>query len=156
MRSPLIRLSVLLLALLAVPVLHAQREKLPEEDLEIVQQKWPSAKKDSTGIRYIILREGTGLNPLPGETVAVLYKGSFLNGTTFDQSANPAKPFVFRVGREQVIQGWDYTLPQMKRGERRLLIVPPELAYGTRGQSGRIPRNATLVFEIELLEIKAD
>ncbi|MCX6945994.1 MAG: FKBP-type peptidyl-prolyl cis-trans isomerase [Opitutales bacterium] len=93
---------------------------------------------------------------LSGRGRARCYTGRLLNGTTFDNMSDPTQPFVFRVGRELVIQGWDYILPQMKRGERRLIIVPPELAYGTRGQPPRIPRNATLVFVIELLDIKHD
>ena len=154
MRSFLCRLGLLSLALLAVPAARAQREKLPPEDLEIVEQNWPNARKASTGIRYIIQQTGEGPSPVPGDLVAVLYTGRLLNGTTFDSSADPTRPFTFRVGRELVIQGWDYIIQQMKRGERRLVIIPPELGYGTRGQPPRIPRNATLVFVIELVDIK--
>ncbi len=156
MRIPCCRSVLFLLGLLLVPALHAQREKLPPADLEFVEQTWPTAKSTNTGIRYIIERAGQGAMPVPGDLVSVLYTGRLLNGTTFDNMSDPTQPFVFRVGRELVIQGWDYILPQMKRGERRLIIVPPELAYGTRGQPPRIPRNATLVFVIELLDIKHD
>jgi FKBP-type peptidyl-prolyl cis-trans isomerase len=156
MRLPLLRFGLFLTVMIAAPWLHAQREKLPEEDLEIVEQKWPDAKKTTTGIRYIVLREGHGAIPVPGNRVAVIYTGRLLDGTVFDQSLDPDRPFIFRMGRQVVIQGWDYILEQMRVGEKRLVIVPPELAYGTHGMPPRIPRNATLVFTMELLEIKPD
>ena len=156
-KSPLkFFLSLLLIVLLAAPALRAQREKLPPEDLEFVEKTWPEAKKTNTGIRYLILREGHDDMPKAGDKVDVLYVGRLLNGTVFDQSVDREHPFSFRVGREMVIQGWDQILPMMKRGEKRLVIIPPELAYGTRGSPPQIPRDATLVFEIELLVIKRD
>jgi FKBP-type peptidyl-prolyl cis-trans isomerase len=144
------------LAWCATPALHAQREKLPPEDLEIVEKNWPAAKKTTTGIRYVILREGEGESPKPGDKVNVLYVGQLLNGKTFDEAKDPTQPFTFRIRREAVIEGWDQVLQLMKRGEKRLVIVPPELAYGTRGQPPKIGRNATLVFEIELLSFGKD
>lgn len=137
---------------IAAPALHAQREKLPPEDLEFVEKTWPEAKKTNTGIRYIILREGEGATPKPGDKVSVLYVGRLLDGKIFDQAQEKDNAFTFRVRREQVIEGWEQTLQLMKKGEKRLVIIPPELAYGTRGQPPKIPRRATLVFEIELLE----
>jgi FKBP-type peptidyl-prolyl cis-trans isomerase len=139
------------LALSLAPALHAQREKLPPDDLEYVEKTWPQAKKTMTGIRYIIQKEGEGQSPKPGDKVNVLYVGRLLDGKIFDQSQDPAQPFSFRVRREAVIEGWDQILQLMKKGEKRLVIIPPELAYGTRGQPPKIGRNATLVFEIELL-----
>jgi FKBP-type peptidyl-prolyl cis-trans isomerase len=142
--------------LLGTPILRAQREKLPPEDLEYVQKNWPEAKKTNTGIRYIILREGNGPVPKPGDKVAMLYVGRLLDGRIFDQTPDTEHPFVFRVRRDQVIEGWDQILQLMKVGEKRLVIIPPELAYGTRGQPPKIGRNATLVFEMELMEIRKD
>lgn len=138
------------------PGLPAQREKLPPEDLEFVEKTWPEAKKTHTGIRYIVLREGEGATPKPGDKVNVLYIGRLLNGKVFDQATEPEKPFTFRIRRDMVIEGWDQVLQLMKKGEKRLVIVPPELAYGTRGQPPRIGRNQTLVFEIELLSFGKD
>ena len=144
-------------AVVASPALQAQREKLPPADLEFVEKTWPSAKKTTTGIRYIIMREGQGAEtPKPGDKVNVLYVGRLLDGKVFDQATEPDKPFTFRVRRESVIEGWDQVLQLMKRGEKRLVIIPPELAYGTRGQPPKIGRNATLVFEIELLSFGKD
>jgi FKBP-type peptidyl-prolyl cis-trans isomerase len=140
----------------AAPVLHAQREKLPAEDVEIVAKEFPQAKKTPTGLRYIVLQEGQGPIPKPGAKVAVTYVGRLLNGKVFNQMDDKANPFVFRIRRGEVIEGWDQILQLMKAGEKRLVIIPPEMAYGTRGRPPDIPRSATLVFEIELLEIKPD
>ena len=149
-------LLVGLTTLLASPALHAQREKLPPADLEYVEKTWPEAKKTQTGIRYIMLREGEGVSPKPGDKVNVLYVGRLLDGKIFDQATDPAQPFTFRVRRDQVIEGWDQILQLMKKGEKRLVIIPPEMGYGTRGQPPKIGRNATLVFEIELLSFGKD
>ena len=142
--------------LVAPVALHAQREKLPPDDLAFVEKTWPEAKKTGAGIRYIILQEGKGETGKPGDKAAVLYIGRLLNGTIFDQATEHDKPFAFRVGRGAVIEGWDSILQLMKPGEKRLVIIPPELAYGTRGQPPKIPRGATLVFEMEVLEFKRD
>ncbi len=147
---------LIMLAVVVAPALRAQREKLPPDDLDFVQKTWPDAKKTSTGIRYIILQAGHDEAPKTGDKLDVLYVGRLLNGTVFDQTADREHPFSFRVGRQMVIDGWDQILTQMKRGEKRLVIIPPELAYGTRGQPPKIPRDATLVFEIELLDFKHD
>jgi FKBP-type peptidyl-prolyl cis-trans isomerase len=149
-------LSVALLVSFVAPAMHAQREKLPPEDLEYVEKPWPEAKKTTTGIRYIIMKEGTGGMPKPGDKVYVLYVVRLLNGKIFDEATDPKQPFTFRVRREAVIEGWDQILQLMKLGEKRLVIIPPELAYGTRGQPPKIGRNQTLVFEMELLSFGKD
>ncbi len=151
-----VRLLCLGLMFIAPLALRAQREKLPPEDLEFVEKTWPEAKKTSTGIRYIVLQEGKGEVGKPGDRAAVLYIGRLLNGTEFDRNLDREHPFSFRVARGQVIEGWEQILQQMKPGEKRLVIIPPELGYGTRGQPPKIPRTATLVFEMEVLEFKKD
>ncbi|KXU36830.1 hypothetical protein AXK11_03280 [Cephaloticoccus primus] len=145
--------SLLLLACLALAPLHlhAQREKLPPEDLEWVEQNFPDAKISNTGIRYVVVEEGSGQTARRGQMVSVLYIGRFINGDTFDQTIDAEKPFKFRLGRGQVIQGWDQIIQLMRPGDKWLVIIPPELAYGTRGQSPKIPPNTTLVFTIQLL-----
>jgi FKBP-type peptidyl-prolyl cis-trans isomerase len=144
------------LSLCATPALQAQREKIPPDDLEFVEKTWPEAKKTMTGIRYVIMREGEGPTPKPGDKVNVLYVGRLLNGKVFDQNSDANQPFTFRIRRDMVIEGWDQILQLMKKGEKRLVIIPPELGYGTRGQPPKIGRNATLVFEIELLSFGKD
>ncbi len=130
--------------------LQAQREKLPPEDLAWVEQNFPNAKKTNTGIRYDILASGSGEKAKSGDMVSVLYVGRLLNGQTFDQVNDREKPFRFRLGRGHVIQGWDQVLQLMRPGDKWVVIIPSELAYGSRG-TGRIPRDATLVFMMELL-----
>jgi FKBP-type peptidyl-prolyl cis-trans isomerase len=152
----LVKFGVVLITLFASSALHAQREKLPPADLEFVEKTWPEAKKTTTGIRYVIMREGEGDRPKPGDKVNVLYVGRLLDGKVFDQATDATQPFTFRINRDAVIQGWDQVLQLMKRGEKRLVVIPPELAYGTRGQPPKIGRNQTLVFEIELLSFSKD
>jgi len=151
------RLLFLCLALLSLglsPRAHAQRERFPFEDLEVIEKRWPNARKTSTSMRYIVLKEGdkSGPTPAPGMFVTVLYKGMLLDGKVFDERLNPKDPFKPRIGRDQLIAGWDQALQLMHRGEKWLLIVPYELGYGTRGRPPEIPSRATLVFEMELLD----
>ena len=138
--------------------LLAQREKLPPEDLEFVEKKWPETKRTYTGLRYIVLKqpEKDAGSPVPGMVVSVLYKGMLLDGTVFDESPDATHPLKARVGRGELIDGWDEALKKMRKGEKWLLIVPPELAYGARGKPPSIPRRATLVFEMELLDFGKD
>lgn len=143
---------LLCFGLLALPgTLLAQREKLPPEDLEIVEKTWPDAKRTATGLRTLVLKPGQGPTPKKGDLVSVVYTGKLLNGTVFDEALDPAKPFVVRIGRGQVIDAWEEGLQLLTVGERRLLIVPHELGYGTRGSPPKIPRRATLLFEVELI-----
>ena len=143
-----------LLGLGAAP-LHAQREKLPMEDVEFVEKKWPTAKRTFTGLRYVILKPGDVSGPMPekGNEVSVHYKGMLLDGTIFDQS-QPGQPLTMRIGRGNLIEGWEQALQRMHKGEKWILIVPPEMAYGARGKPPTIKRNATLVFEMELVDFK--
>lgn len=149
------RFSLVLLLCLSPFVAHAQREKLPEKDLEWVEKTYPNAKKTNTGIRYVVEKTGAGETAKPGNIVAVYYIGRLTNGETFDQVQEPEKPFTFRLGRNQVIQGWDQILKLMRPGDKWTVIIPPELAYGSRG-SPHIPRDSTLVFVMELLSVKTD
>ncbi|OGG40820.1 hypothetical protein A3A21_01090 [Candidatus Jorgensenbacteria bacterium RIFCSPLOWO2_01_FULL_45_25b] len=98
--------------------------------------------------------EGTGKAVVNGNTVVVHYTGTLENGTVFDSSLKRNTPFSFRVGGGEVIRGWEEGLLGMKVGGKRTLVIPSALAYGERGAGGAIPPNATLTFEIELLEIK--
>jgi FKBP-type peptidyl-prolyl cis-trans isomerase len=143
----------LAVSLIFVQSMRAQREKLSWDDRIAVENAWPDAIKTSTGLRYVILKEGTGdAKPQPGDIAAVLYQGRLLGGHVFGSATDRSKPFVVRVGREELIAAWEQTIKQMKRGEKRLIIAPYELAYGTVGDPPRVPRCSTLVFEIELLD----
>ena len=107
-----------------------------------------------TGMKYEILKEGTGASPKRGDSVTVQYTGWLEDGTKFDSSVDRNEPFTFKLGVGQVIQGWDDGVATMKVGGKTKFFVPPELGYGKRGAGGIIPPNATLIFEVELLAIR--
>ncbi|MFW9817553.1 MAG: FKBP-type peptidyl-prolyl cis-trans isomerase [Candidatus Thorarchaeota archaeon] len=99
--------------------------------------------------------EGTGSSPVHGQTVVVHYTGWLTNGKKFDSSVDRDEPFEFQIGVGQVIEGWDEGVLSMKVGGKRKLTIPPELAYGDSDVGeGLIPANSTLVFEVELLDLK--
>ena len=106
-----------------------------------------------SGLKTILHKDGSGATPTPGQTVVVHYKGFLGDGTQFDSSHDRGQPFSFAIGSGNVIKGWDEGLSYMKVGEKRTLIIPPELGYGEPGR-GPIPPNSTLVFEVELVDIK--
>jgi FKBP-type peptidyl-prolyl cis-trans isomerase len=116
-------------------------------------------KKTDSGLEYRDIKEGTGASPKQGQTCVVHYTGWLWDGAAkgrkFDSSVDSSKPLSFPVGVKRVIAGWDEGVATMKVGGKRELLVPPALGYGARGAGGGvIPPNATLLFEVELLEVK--
>merc|ERR1712038_41617 len=101
-----------------------------------------------------ILKEGTGNTPKPGDTVIAHYTGTLENGQEFDCSRKRGVPLYFPIGERRVIPCWDQLILKMQVGERAVLTCPPEYAYGSRGAGGVIPPNATLKFDVELVDIK--
>jgi peptidylprolyl isomerase len=108
----------------------------------------------ASGLEYDDEVEGAGASPQKGQTAVVHYTGWLTNGTKFDSSRDRGQPFSFKVGQGQVIAGWDEGVATMKVGGRRKLTIPSNLGYGPRGAGGVIPPNATLVFDVELLEVR--
>jgi len=126
-----------------------------DADLALINKKYPDALQSPSGIKYVIQKKGTGNKPAAGKTVQVNYRGMFLSGQVFDSSETRGRPFEFIVGVGQVIKGWEETVMDMQVGEKRLAVIPPELAYGERGAgNGFIPPNSFLVFEMELIGVK--
>jgi FKBP-type peptidyl-prolyl cis-trans isomerase FkpA len=106
------------------------------------------------GLKFTDDQVGTGAEALAGKTVSVHYTGWLTDGTKFDSSKDRGQPFSFPLGAGRVIKGWDEGVAGMKVGGKRTLVIPPDLGYGARGAPGAIPPNATLKFEVELLDVK--
>ena len=116
----------------------------------------PKTIETASGLKYQVLKKGTGTTkPTKGQTVQVNYTGTLKKtGEKFDSSYDRGQTFDFKLGQGAVIKGWDEALADMTVGERRLLTIPPKLAYGANGQPPKIPPNATLVFDVTLENIK--
>jgi len=124
-------------------------------DIAQINAKYPNATQTPSGVWYTIEKRGSGNKPDRGKTVQVNYKGSFLSGQVFDSSDMQGKPIEFPAGVGSVIKGWDEMVLDMQKGEKRVVVIPPELAYGERGVgNGVIPPNSFLVFEMELVGVK--
>jgi FKBP-type peptidyl-prolyl cis-trans isomerase FkpA len=108
----------------------------------------------ASGLQIEELVVGSGNAATAGQKVSVHYTGWLTNGTKFDSSKDRGEPFIFPLGKGHVIRGWDEGVAGMKVGGKRKLTIPPQLGYGARGAGGVIPPNATLVFEVELLDVK--
>ena len=106
----------------------------------------------ASGLQYKVITAGTGKKPSSSSKVLVHYRGTLIDGTEFDSSYARGEPVEFGVG--QVIKGWQETLPLMAAGSKWQIVVPSDLAYGQRGAGGSIGPNSTLLFDIELIEIK--
>ncbi len=144
----IILIAVLLLIATGVVYYFGFYQKQKSEPLPETQNQMTELLKIET------LKEGTGTAIVNGDTAVVHYTGTLLNGMKFDSSVDRGQPFSFKLGEGMVIAGWEQGVLGMKAGEKRKLTIAPELGYGARGAGGVIPPNATLIFEVELLEIK--
>ncbi len=123
-------------------------------DEQAIKEMWPNAVKTASGLMYVVTKEGQGAKPAKGNMVKAHYNGTLINGKKFDSSIDRGQPFEFRVGMHQVIAGWDEAFLDMKKGEKRTLIIPANLGYGDAGAPPVIPPKATLIFEVELIDFK--
>jgi peptidylprolyl isomerase len=128
-----------------------EKAAMAEEENKINEQ-WPNAITTPSGLKYVVIQEGTGdETPGKGTLVKAHYSGKLLDGMKFDSSYDRGQPIEFPVGTGRVIKGWDEAFLSMKRGEKRILIIPPDLGYGPSGR-GPIPPNAVMVFDVELVD----
>lgn len=107
-----------------------------------------------SGLKYTDEVVGNGPSPRPGQTAVVHYTGTLTNGTKFDSSRDKGQPYSFVYGQTPMIKGWDEGLSTMKVGGRRRLVIPPALGYGPAGRPPQIPGGSTLLFDLELLDVK--
>jgi peptidylprolyl isomerase len=127
-----------------------ERKKMEAANEELIKK----ATATPSGLKYIITKPGTGPKPSAGDSVKVHYAGRLMDGKEFDNSYKRGEPIAFKVGTGMVIPGWDEGIMLMQKGEKRTLIIPPNLGYGERGAGGVIPPNATLIFDVELVDFK--
>ncbi len=111
-------------------------------------------EKTESGLRYQFIQKGEGKQAEAGKTVSVHYEGSLENGKVFDSSYARKKPIEFRLGQGQVIEGWDEGIALLKVGDKARFVIPSDLGYGPAGAGGVIPPNATLIFDVELMDVK--
>jgi peptidylprolyl isomerase len=157
MRLVRVATTLALAAALAVGCEHAPEKAGTDTGAAGEKKASPMAENLETtpsGLQYSDIKVGTGASPKVGQTAVVHYTGTLMDGKKFDSSKDRGQPFQFALGRGQVIKGWDEGVATMKVGGIRKLVIPPDLAYGSRGAGGVIPPNATLNFEVELLEIR--
>jgi len=130
-----------------------QKKIIAKFETEMLK-KYPDAIKTRSGLMYVLQEKGSGETPENGAKVKVHYTGKFTDGKVFDSSVERGTPIEFSVGRGQVIKGWDQAIVTMKKGEKRILLIPYWLAYGKHGYPGAIPPESHLVFDVELIDFK--
>lgn len=134
----------------------SKEERLAEEKRkqeEALKKLTDGLDRTESGLWYKILEKGNGDKAQKGNTVSVHYEGMLTDGSVFDSSYKRNQPIDFRLGAGQVIPGWEEGIELMNTGDKARLVIPPQLAYGSRGAGGVIPPNATLVFDVELVKI---
>ncbi len=158
--------SVLIIIALIALVVYTQshRETMPESTNTTTTTQssnttpmQPTETTTADGLKITIVKEGTGAGAVNGNSVSVNYTGMLTDGKVFDSNVDPkfghVEPFTFTLGTHMVIAGWEEGVLGMKVGEKRHLVIPASLGYGSRGAGGLIPPNATLEFDVEVLSI---
>lgn len=135
----------------AAKLREEQARKQAEQELDEIAAGFD---KTDSGLRYKIIQEGDGVKAEKGKTVSVHYKGMLPNGKVFDSSYSRNQPIDFQLGVGQVIAGWDEGIALLKVGDKARMVIPSHIAYGSAGAGGVIPPDATLVFDVELVDVK--
>ncbi len=134
---------------------RAKREAKVKEEAEAKMEKLAAGfEKTESGLRYKMIQKGNGKKAENGKTVSVHYTGQLEDGKVFDSSYPRKKPIEFPLGRGNVIEGWDEGIALLQVGDKARFVIPSHLGYGSRGAGGAIPPNATLIFDVELMDVK--
>ena len=129
----------------------AEQKRMAEEAMEKLAAGF---NKTESGLRYQMIQKGNGTQAEKGKTVSVHYEGSLENGQVFDSSFKRKQPIEFKLGVGQVISGWDEGIALLKVGDKARFVIPSHLGYGSQGAGGVIPPDATLIFDVELMQVK--
>jgi len=152
----LILIFLVVVAIIASWAVPKRSTSTSKDDSELTEPTKPEETKETMETKELIIEdtlEGKGVEAKAGDRVSVHYTGTLTDGTKFDSSVDRGTPFEFDLGAGEVIAGWDQGVAGMKVGGKRTLTIPSHLAYGERGAGSIIPPNATLIFEVELLDI---
>jgi FKBP-type peptidyl-prolyl cis-trans isomerase/Tetratricopeptide repeat len=133
---------------------QTKRRRTPKSTSTVATSK-TAAVTTPSGLTFLITKKGSGRQPKQGETVILNYTGTLTNGAKFDSSHDRDQPLSFKLGVGQVIKGWDEGVAKLRVGDHAILVIPGALAYGPRGAGGVIPPDATLIFIVEVLDVKA-
>lgn len=150
---------IVVVGLLAYLTIKGEKPVAPESQVSQVEESLNNnMNTEESGVQITVVKEGTGEPSKVGDKVAMNYTGKLADGTPFDSNVDPkfnhTDPFIFTLGAGQVIEGWEKGVLGMKVGEKRVLVIGPEFAYGEAGIGGVIPPSATLTFDVELLAIQ--
>lgn len=158
MNKKTIIITVTILILLGIGIYLLPKSSEDSKKINISPPPSTKAQKDASSsakLKIEDIKEGSGSAIVKtGDTVVMHYTGTLENGTKFDSSIDRNQPFETKIGVGQVIKGWDEGVPGMKVGGKRRLTIPPDLGYGMQGAGDKIPPNSTLIFDVELLQIK--
>lgn len=153
-RIALIVLGLLVLGAIGYFAWSAMKPETPVTTGETTEMDTSAMTTTASGLKYQDTVVGSETEATTGSTVSVHYTGWLEDGTKFDSSKDRGQPLSFTLGQREVIAGWDEGIVGMKEGGTRILVIPPNLGYGARGFAGAIPPNATLRFEVELLDVQ--
>ena len=145
------KIATLFFAVISLSLSAQEKVKNEKSTVKTVKVKKPKTMKTASGLEYTITEKGNGKKPQVGDKVKVHYTGKLLNDTVFDSSVKRGQPFEFKLGAGQVIKGWDEAFQLLNVGDKATLKLPADIAYGDRAM-GLIPANATLIFDVELID----